>query len=399
MANGGQRKTRSERVAALELPPGRLERVWIGICHRDVLTRMAMAFVAAAAVCIIIQAWDPPLHWRTGTVHMRYVASRVNFQRVDHEATLQAEQKRRDETMAVFNQDTKPLEQLRALLRTTIADLTKAEMLTDATRKLWSEFQPPRPDKPEKGAAPPKPADEAATFKEFRTALAGKDNLDQLDHAVAEAFAPLEQHGLLSDPLRDLKDYNKKTIVVYPDGDADAHHEVEVSDVVIDPDAIKRKLADGLASKGIADRIYAWLEPRLLHPSTPFTTLTFNAVASKQAQEENAKIDPVMFSYHPGDSLIKRGESIDGAKLELLKEEYAAILRGPLRDRTDLPRRRCSTRLSSLFSRSAAFICGRGSAACRRGSADLRERSRSPSAACSLARFSLSIRGGPKQWP
>src|SRR5262249_50179632 len=153
------------------------------------------------------QAWDQPLHWRTGMVPTRYVASRVDFQRKDHEATLQAEQKRRDETMAVFNQDAKPLEQLRALLRTTIADLTKAETLHDSTRKLWSEYQPPRPEKPEKpekaekGTQMSKPANEVAAFKEFRNALAGKDNLDQLDHVVAEAFAPLEQHGLLSDPL------------------------------------------------------------------------------------------------------------------------------------------------------------------------------------------------------
>ncbi len=94
MANGGQRKTRSERVAALELPPGRLERAWLGLCHRDMLSRLALAFVAAVAVCLIIQAWDPPLHWRTGMVHTRYFSSRVSFQREDHEATLKAQQKR-----------------------------------------------------------------------------------------------------------------------------------------------------------------------------------------------------------------------------------------------------------------------------------------------------------------
>ena len=50
MANGGQRRTRSERVAALELPPGRWERAWLALCHRDVLSRIALAFVAAVAV-------------------------------------------------------------------------------------------------------------------------------------------------------------------------------------------------------------------------------------------------------------------------------------------------------------------------------------------------------------
>ena len=48
MASGGQRRTRSERVAALELPPGPWERAWISLRRRDVLGRMALALLAAA---------------------------------------------------------------------------------------------------------------------------------------------------------------------------------------------------------------------------------------------------------------------------------------------------------------------------------------------------------------
>ena len=79
MANGGQRRTRSERVAALELAPSPWERAWCALCHRDVLSRIALAFIAAVAVCVIIQAWDPPRHWRTGMVPTRFVTSRVEF--------------------------------------------------------------------------------------------------------------------------------------------------------------------------------------------------------------------------------------------------------------------------------------------------------------------------------
>ena len=39
MATGGQKRTRSERVAALELPPGQWERAWIGLRRGDVLGR------------------------------------------------------------------------------------------------------------------------------------------------------------------------------------------------------------------------------------------------------------------------------------------------------------------------------------------------------------------------
>ena len=188
MANGGQRRTRSERVAALELPPGHWERAWLGLCHRDVLSRMALALVAAVAVCAIIQAWDPPMHWRTGMVPTRYVTARVEFKQEDKDETEQARLKAREETKAVFIQDIKPLEQLRAELRNTIAELTKTETLTAAdaapsgknSSRRWKKARKPQP----------KPQAELAAFQEFRKALAGKENLDQLDRAVAEAFAP-----------------------------------------------------------------------------------------------------------------------------------------------------------------------------------------------------------------
>ena len=65
--------------------------------------------------------------------------------------------------------------------------------------------------------------------------MAGKENLDQLDHAVAEAFAPLEQHGLLADTTEKLKDFNKKTISVYTAENPDEARDVEVSEVTVDP--------------------------------------------------------------------------------------------------------------------------------------------------------------------
>jgi hypothetical protein len=286
---------------------------------------MALALLAALAVCFIIQAWDPPIHWHTGMVPTRYVTSRVEFKQENRNETEQAQRKAREETKAVFKQDKTPLVQLRAKLRTTIADLTKAETLTPQTQVLWDEFQPPL----EKRPAPLKRQEELAGFQEFRKALAGKDNLDQLDHAVAEAFAPLEEHGLLANPSEKLKGFNQKTIEVCPADNSAECRDVEVSDVIVDPQAIRQKLAEGLSSKAIADRVYTWLERHLhpLPPLQPVTTLTLDPDASVKAQKENAdNVDPVMFTYQPGDRLAKAGEAIDQPKLELLKAEYAAFL-------------------------------------------------------------------------
>lgn len=60
MTTGGQKRTRSERVAALELPPGQWERAWAGLRRRDVLGRIGLALLAALVMGVVIKAWDPP---------------------------------------------------------------------------------------------------------------------------------------------------------------------------------------------------------------------------------------------------------------------------------------------------------------------------------------------------
>jgi putative nucleotidyltransferase with HDIG domain len=60
MAASGQKRTRSERVAALELPPGQWERAWASLRRRDVLGRIGLAFLAALLMGLITEAWRPP---------------------------------------------------------------------------------------------------------------------------------------------------------------------------------------------------------------------------------------------------------------------------------------------------------------------------------------------------
>ena len=149
------------------------------------------------AVCAIIQAWDPPMHWRTGMVPTRYVTSRVEFKQENKKETEQATAQgpRRNQGRFQAGQDAAGAVAGQAPHHDRRPYQGGNADPADAGSS-GKEFQPPL----EKGAAPPKPQDELASFQEFRKALAGKDNLDQLDHAVAEAFASLEQHGLLAEP-------------------------------------------------------------------------------------------------------------------------------------------------------------------------------------------------------
>jgi len=79
MATGGQKRTRSERVAALELRPGKWELAWANLRRRDVLLRMGLCVIAALALCAAVRGWEPPFAHRTGEVLLHDVVARVPF--------------------------------------------------------------------------------------------------------------------------------------------------------------------------------------------------------------------------------------------------------------------------------------------------------------------------------
>ena len=53
MPFGLRKRKRFDRVASLELPPGQWERAWIGLSHRDVLGRIGLALLSAAATTML----------------------------------------------------------------------------------------------------------------------------------------------------------------------------------------------------------------------------------------------------------------------------------------------------------------------------------------------------------
>ena len=80
MATGGQRKKRSQRVAALELPPGVWRRAWASLRRHDVLLRIGLCLLAALVLCVVIRGWHPPFAYRKDYVPSRDLVARVPFE-------------------------------------------------------------------------------------------------------------------------------------------------------------------------------------------------------------------------------------------------------------------------------------------------------------------------------
>ncbi len=80
MSTGGQKRTRSERVAALELRPGVWRQLWDHLRRPDVLLRIGLCLLTAVLLCVVVRGWDPPFPYRVGDVLSREVVARVPFE-------------------------------------------------------------------------------------------------------------------------------------------------------------------------------------------------------------------------------------------------------------------------------------------------------------------------------
>ncbi len=286
MPTGNQKRTRSERVASLAMPPGQWERAWSNLSRRDMLVRIGLALLAAVAMVIVIHGWDPPFSYRTGYVPQRDIVARVSFTQADQVATEAARQRARSQACYVYTHDPAPLAQLRASLRNAVVELNSAELLS------------------------------------------GKENLEKFDIAIAAAFTPFEEHGLLGKLPSPPSEGNQEKILVSSNVPPEPPQVVKVNDVLIgDGTALRENLLEQFKAAELpnatelADRLQAWIRPRLL------PTLQLDDAGTRQAKDDAAAtVETVFVSYKPGELLAAAGKPLDAQEMERLRLEYRAIL-------------------------------------------------------------------------
>jgi putative nucleotidyltransferase with HDIG domain len=317
---GFRKRKRFERVASLDLPPSQWERAWIGLRRRDVLGRIALAMLAAVVVCVVIHGWDPPFAFRTGYTPRRDIVATVPFTKVDVVATETAKQAARSQAKYVYMQNAEPLIRLRAQLRNTLIELTSAPTLDKVDQKSWAEFQPSLPE----GAKPPTLKEQEEQFLAFRDAFTPQKRLGAIMEAIADVFAPIEERGLLDKLDQDkLGPGNQDKIMVFQVGQPDSQQAIPVSDVLIGNGlAIRDAMLKNRDLAPVADRLFAWLQPRLK------PTLTVDSQLTKDAMDEAERAVPdVLLTYSAGQAVLaKANKPLEYPQLELLRLEYEAML-------------------------------------------------------------------------
>ncbi len=321
MANIPQKRTRQQRVAVVELPPGLLGNLWGQLQRGSILLRLAICALAAILMLIFTRGWDPPFRYRLNEVPERNIVASVDFEQPDQAATAEARTLSRRLTVAVYDQDPAPLEQLRAQLRLEIGKLLTAETWEDVDPELWQQFQPPLAE----GTPDPTDEERAEQFKRLKESLATETALDAFNTKVAESMAPLEEWGLLEELPKEHDGNLEKIFVRTREGEGfSAEAGRDVPDVLIKNASAKlqQSLNEKLSSVELAQQVFAWLRPRLL------PTLKLNLAATLKAQDAAAAaVAEVTKPFRTGENtLAKGGVAIDADTLKLLKLEYDSRL-------------------------------------------------------------------------
>ncbi|NLX97130.1 MAG: HDIG domain-containing protein [Rhodopirellula sp.] len=318
MGNGGQKRKRSERVAALELPPRKWERALANLRQRDVLWRMGLCLLAALVLCIVLRGWDPPFAFRAGYVLPRDLTARVAFEIVDPAATATARNRARWEARYVYALDSEPLVRLRGALRNKALEVMRAETYGELDPSVWSEFQPASPQ----DVAAPSPQEAQERFRKFRDSLVGDQNLAEFEKSVAAALAPFEERGLLEKLPQEAWEGDQDEIDVYPIKHSGERKTVKVSDVLIGKaTAIHESLRSRLGSADVADPVFEWIRPRL-----PKTLTLDEAETEKARNAAAADVRPVVVAYESGQKVAESKSPLLAEQVQVLRREYEAAM-------------------------------------------------------------------------
>jgi putative nucleotidyltransferase with HDIG domain len=294
------------------------ERVLATLQHRHVVVRMASALLAAVALCVIFRAWNPPFAYRTGSVPSSDIVAAASFAVPDPQATKDARDLARSRVRCVFIQNPEPLMQLRELVRNKVVELTSAATVDKVDPHLWREFQP-------------SPADELPSFSRqqeeerfagFKEMLASPEKLAKFEKQLAAAMAPFETRGLLGQFSREPGSGSFEEILVHPAGQTDKAQVVKVADVLIgDGNAVFQSLQKSLDSADLADRVFAFMRPRLRD------TLTLDEAETKRALDEAAAgVADVPMKIESQARLARAGRSLDRRDVHFLELEYGAVM-------------------------------------------------------------------------
>lgn len=334
MSNGTPRLTRSDRVAALELPPGQFERVLNSLRRSDVWIRIGLCLLAALVLAATTRSWAPPFAYRAGCLPARDIVARVEFSVANPAKTEDQKKRVRSQTICYYANDEKPLDDVLKALRADAAHLVGAASYADADPKVWRRFHPSTESANRSNPIPSanEAADEQKAFDAFRAALAADKDLVEFGKALERALVDIRKTGTLSQLQHSPEDGNDRSVWVHPVGNEAAKQlvQIELTRIVSAHDKLRQRLTEELrVAQMLPDNVEQvvtltmdWVARRGL-PQT--LALNEQATSRDQLAALNS-VTEVTDDYRPGDRIAEGQKPLAARELQLLREEYREVV-------------------------------------------------------------------------
>jgi putative nucleotidyltransferase with HDIG domain len=340
MSQGSRKRTRSEHVASLELPPSAMGRLLSYARRGDVQLRLLLCVLAALVTFLITEGWQPPFPYRAGYVPPRHVVARVPFEVEDHAATAERIAQVRNSIRYVYQNDSKLLTQLREALENTSTQIVSAKSAGDVPEAVWNDFWPAAEQDAAADEVPPQ--DREAFFAALRASLFEEKDREAFHTALERAFSEFEKDGLLREQdIPPPGQGDQVVIEIHPPGSTDKSDqrpvEIEKVRLMEARDRLGRRVADELelalpdetAGGLIGERVAAWVTGKVEATLKPDQQSTDDA---RDAAGKSVAI--VTRQYGPGDEhtppdvLAKGGEPIefDSTAYQLLQAEHLQVI-------------------------------------------------------------------------
>ena len=324
MATGGSKRKRSQRVAALELPPGLAARTFAYLHRGGVLARIGLCLLTAIALWLIMGRGVPPFHYREGYVPPRTIYPRVAFERPDPIGTQRAKERAQSRVPYVYNHDPSLLRRIREDLHNALSAVQGAESLEKfvegSGENAWRAFLP-------EGSAEMPLEQQRLEFERFRDLLKTKVKVEDIDQGVKAAFAEFELLGLLKESQLKQDAGNPIYIDVIDTETGKRHSNVKIDNVRM-TEALPRmvtNIGNHVHPADLHKPLWNWLKPKLSETNT----LKWNHEETANALEAAVVGIEEKFRYRVGEppALAEGNKPLTKESLELLRLEYDEFVR------------------------------------------------------------------------
>lgn len=332
MASISNKRTRSERVASIQLGPNQLSTWLSDLVTGPVLMRIAISLVAAVAILVIMRGWQPAFEFREGDVPARAIVARVPFDMVDVAKTAVLRDQKRRDVLCFYENRPELLSQsgLGSALKDDLSSLLgskELDELNDEQRATLDLFlNQPDPQELSAGDA----------LRILRGLLSENGQFEKFDQAIRTILSPIAENGLLKSLSHDMDQGSQRSILVFPTGqpknavvvDVPRARLAEVSAEL--PQKVKAAFQQSFANNPdaatLAKLVTNYLQPRLART----TTLTYRQDLSEESRRKaEESVEDAIVSYFPTVSTLARAGhpvTVDN-ELPLLRAEYEAWIK------------------------------------------------------------------------